>query len=92
MSQVDGSQYVGQGRSKKLARTKAAEAALYVTRNKKQTPDEGTVLCHSTHEPQNAACILNEVRPGVEYTLKGQTGTDHEPVFTMAVEVICYLF
>lgn len=97
MSQVDGRQYVGEGRSKKLARTKAAEAALNITHNNKQTLDEGTVVSNrvlylSTHEPQNAVCILNEVRPGFAYNLKGQTGKDHEPVFTVEVEVICYIF
>lgn len=94
MSQVDGRQYVGQGRSKQLARAKASEAALQITHSKKQTLDEGTVASNfvSTQDLQNAVTTLNEVRPGLFYELKSQTGTDHEPTFTVAVEVIRYLF
>lgn len=86
-SQVDGRQFVGHGRSKKLAREKAAEAALNFTHNKKQLLGEGTVVSNA-HEPQNAVTILNEVRPGLNYNFEDRTGTDHEPIFTVAVEVI----
>lgn len=91
MSQVDGKQYVGQGRSKQLARAKAAEAALHIIKNQKQTDDDGIVASsrQTSNEPQNAVTELNECRSGLVYDLLNRTGSDHEPVFTVAVKVIC---
>uniref|UniRef100_A0A8C1P4R0 Interleukin enhancer binding factor 3a n=1 Tax=Cyprinus carpio TaxID=7962 RepID=A0A8C1P4R0_CYPCA len=39
------------------------------------------------HEPANALMKLNQLRPGTLYKLASQTGPEHEPQFTMAVEV-----
>ncbi len=90
MSQVDGRQYVGRGKSKQLARAKAAEEALKIITNKTKL-DEGVVASkayYSTpNEPQNAVIILNEVRPGLDYILIGRNGPDHKPIYTMEVEV-----
>lgn len=110
-SQVDGEHYLGQGRSKKIARVKAAEAAL-VAHNTKRTSDSLSVMfsyrklnddqCdfvssnndvgRSTQKPQNPIVVLNELRPGVFYKLNGRRGPDHDPVFTVTVEVIDYSF
>ncbi|XP_051568186.1 interleukin enhancer-binding factor 3-like isoform X2 [Myxocyprinus asiaticus] len=38
-------------------------------------------------EPANALMKLNQLRPGTLYKLSSQTGPEHEPQFTMAVEV-----
>uniref|UniRef100_A0A671R581 Spermatid perinuclear RNA-binding protein-like n=1 Tax=Sinocyclocheilus anshuiensis TaxID=1608454 RepID=A0A671R581_9TELE len=38
-------------------------------------------------EPANALMKLNQLRPGTLYRLASQTGPEHEPQFTMAVEV-----
>ncbi|XP_052415242.1 interleukin enhancer-binding factor 3a [Carassius gibelio] len=38
-------------------------------------------------EPANALMKLNQLRPGTLYKLASQTGPEHEPQFTMAVEV-----
>lgn len=37
--------------------------------------------------PKNALMHLNEMKPGLQFVLKGQTGPVHAPTFTMAVEV-----
>ncbi|XP_017571228.1 interleukin enhancer-binding factor 3a isoform X1 [Pygocentrus nattereri] len=38
-------------------------------------------------EPANALMKLNQLRPGILYRLISQTGPDHTPQFTMAIEV-----
>ncbi|XP_051986199.1 interleukin enhancer-binding factor 3a isoform X4 [Xyrauchen texanus] len=38
-------------------------------------------------EPANALMKLNQLRPGTLYKLSSQTGPEHEPQFTMAVQV-----
>ncbi|XP_072539342.1 interleukin enhancer-binding factor 3a [Salminus brasiliensis] len=38
-------------------------------------------------EPANALMKLNQLRPGILYRLVSQTGPDHTPQFTMAIEV-----
>ncbi|XP_016304628.1 spermatid perinuclear RNA-binding protein-like isoform X2 [Sinocyclocheilus anshuiensis] len=38
-------------------------------------------------EPANALMKLNQLRPGTLYRLASQSGPEHEPQFTMAVEV-----
>lgn len=104
-SQVDGEHYLGQGRSKKLARIKAAEAALVAhAHNTKRTSDSlcvrfsyrklnddqsdqvsSNIVLDKSKE--NPIVALNELRPGVVYKLKGRRGPDHDPVFTVTVEV-----
>jgi len=37
--------------------------------------------------PRNAVCVLNEMRPGLEYKLVSQTGPVHCPIFTMSVKM-----
>lgn len=37
--------------------------------------------------PRNAVCVLNEMRPGMEYKLVSQNGPVHCPIFTMSVKV-----
>ncbi|XP_054260675.1 double-stranded RNA-specific editase Adar isoform X2 [Macrosteles quadrilineatus] len=37
--------------------------------------------------PRNAVCVLNEMRPGMEYKLVDQTGPVHCPIFTMSVKM-----
>ncbi|XP_071071100.1 double-stranded RNA-specific editase 1 isoform X2 [Dasypus novemcinctus] len=37
--------------------------------------------------PKNALMQLNEIRPGLQYTLLSQTGPVHAPLFVMSVEV-----
>uniref|UniRef100_A0A1B6LXN9 Uncharacterized protein n=1 Tax=Graphocephala atropunctata TaxID=36148 RepID=A0A1B6LXN9_9HEMI len=37
--------------------------------------------------PRNAVCVLNEMRPGLEYKLVLQTGPVHCPIFTMSVKM-----
>jgi len=37
--------------------------------------------------PRNAAAVINEMRPGLEYKLVSQTGPVHCPIFTMSVEM-----
>uniref|UniRef100_A0A671SUV6 Spermatid perinuclear RNA-binding protein-like n=1 Tax=Sinocyclocheilus anshuiensis TaxID=1608454 RepID=A0A671SUV6_9TELE len=44
------------------------------------------VLLH-LREPANALMKLNQLRPGTLYRLASQSGPEHEPQFTMAVEV-----
>jgi dsRNA-specific ribonuclease len=39
-------------------------------------------------QPKNAVCALNELRPGLEYSLVSQEGPTHSPVFTMSIEVL----
>ncbi|KAM9483325.1 interleukin enhancer-binding factor 3a isoform 1-T2 [Clarias gariepinus] len=38
-------------------------------------------------EPSNAVMILNQLHPGLLYRLMSQTGPEHSPQFTMAIEV-----
>lgn len=38
-------------------------------------------------EPGNALMKLNRLRPGIQYRLVSQTGPDHTPQFTMAIDV-----
>uniref|UniRef100_A0A8B9RP31 Interleukin enhancer binding factor 3a n=1 Tax=Astyanax mexicanus TaxID=7994 RepID=A0A8B9RP31_ASTMX len=38
-------------------------------------------------EPGNALMKLNRIRPGIQYRLVSQTGPDHTPQFTMAIDV-----
>ncbi|KAG8326577.1 Double-stranded RNA-specific editase B2 [Homalodisca vitripennis] len=40
-----------------------------------------------TSLPRNAVCVLNEMRPGLEYKLVSQTGPVHCPIFTMSVKM-----
>lgn len=42
---------------------------------------------HGPRMPKNALMQLNELRPGLEFVLCGQTGPVHAPVFHMSVEV-----
>ncbi|KAM9836051.1 double-stranded RNA-specific editase 1-like [Aulostomus maculatus] len=42
--------------------------------------------------PKNALMQLNEIKPGLQYTLLSQTGPVHAPVFEMTVEVNGQLF
>lgn len=44
-------------------------------------------LLAERREPANALMKLNQLRPGTLYKLASQTGPEHEPQFTMAVEV-----
>ncbi len=44
-------------------------------------------LLAERNEPANALMKLNQLRPGTLYKLASQTGPEHEPQFTMAVEV-----
>ena len=37
--------------------------------------------------PKNALMQLNEMRPGLEYTVVSQSGPVHAPMFTMSVTV-----
>lgn len=39
-------------------------------------------------QPKNSVAMLNELRQGLIYTLEGQSGPVHAPIFTMSVEVI----
>ncbi|XP_037686181.1 double-stranded RNA-specific editase 1 isoform X1 [Choloepus didactylus] len=50
-------------------------------RLKKRRRTPGPVL------PKNALMQLNEIRPGLQYTLLSQTGPVHAPLFVMSVEV-----
>ncbi|XP_059471720.1 double-stranded RNA-specific editase Adar isoform X2 [Neocloeon triangulifer] len=38
-------------------------------------------------QPKNAVCALNELRPGLEYSMVSQEGPTHSPLFTMSIEV-----
>lgn len=38
-------------------------------------------------QPKNTVAMLNELRQGLIYTLEGQAGPVHAPIFTMSVEV-----
>lgn len=38
-------------------------------------------------EPSNAVMMLNQLHPGLLYRLMSQTGPEHSPNFTMAIEV-----
>lgn len=38
-------------------------------------------------QPKNSVAMLNELRQGLIYTLEGQSGPVHAPIFTMSVEV-----
>lgn len=40
-----------------------------------------------TQQPKNSVAMLNELRQGLIYTLEGQSGPVHAPIFTMSVEV-----
>ncbi|XP_037047154.1 double-stranded RNA-specific editase Adar isoform X1 [Bradysia coprophila] len=40
-----------------------------------------------TPQPKNSVAMLNELRQGLIYTLEGQSGPVHAPIFTMSVEV-----
>uniref|UniRef100_A0A8C9QIZ4 Adenosine deaminase RNA specific B1 n=1 Tax=Spermophilus dauricus TaxID=99837 RepID=A0A8C9QIZ4_SPEDA len=50
-------------------------------RLKKRRKAPGPVL------PKNALMQLNEIKPGLQYTLLSQTGPVHAPLFVMSVEV-----
>lgn len=41
-----------------------------------------------TPQPKNSVAMLNELRQGLIYTLEGQSGPVHAPIFTMSVEVM----
>lgn len=41
----------------------------------------------SPPQPKNTVAMLNELRQGLVYTLEGQSGPVHAPIFTMTVEV-----
>lgn len=45
-----------------------------------------------TPQPKNSVAMLNELRQGLIYTLEGQSGPVHAPIFTMSVEVIRSIF
>ncbi|XP_016118514.1 interleukin enhancer-binding factor 3 homolog, partial [Sinocyclocheilus grahami] len=45
------------------------------------------VLLAERREPANALMKLNQLRPGTLYRLASQSGPEHEPQFTMSVEV-----
>ncbi|XP_074245550.1 double-stranded RNA-specific editase 1 isoform X4 [Saimiri boliviensis] len=51
----------------------------YRLKRRRRTP--GPVL------PKNALMQLNEIKPGLQYTLLSQTGPVHAPLFVMSVEV-----
>uniref|UniRef100_A0A2K6FTB3 Adenosine deaminase RNA specific B1 n=1 Tax=Propithecus coquereli TaxID=379532 RepID=A0A2K6FTB3_PROCO len=51
----------------------------YRLKKRRRTP--GPVL------PKNALMQLNEIKPGLQYTLLSQTGPVHAPLFVMSVEV-----
>ncbi|XP_008590768.1 PREDICTED: double-stranded RNA-specific editase 1 [Galeopterus variegatus] len=51
----------------------------YRLKRRRKTP--GPVL------PKNALMQLNEIKPGLQYTLLSQTGPVHAPLFVMSVEV-----
>ncbi|XP_033091624.1 double-stranded RNA-specific editase 1 isoform X7 [Trachypithecus francoisi] len=51
----------------------------YRLKKRRKTP--GPVL------PKNALMQLNEIKPGLQYTLLSQTGPVHAPLFVMSVEV-----
>ncbi|XP_051872127.1 double-stranded RNA-specific editase B2 [Pristis pectinata] len=42
--------------------------------------------------PKNALVQLNELKPGLQYTMVSQTGPVHAPIFAIAVEVNGFLF
>ena len=42
---------------------------------------------HGPRLPKNALMQLNELKPGLEFVLSGQTGPVHAPIFHMSVEV-----
>lgn len=42
----------------------------------------------SPPQPKNTVAMLNELRQGLVYTLEGQSGPVHAPIFTMTVEVM----
>lgn len=44
-----------------------------------------------TPQPKNSVAMLNELRQGLIYTLEGQSGPVHAPIFTMSVEVMSTL-
>lgn len=45
-----------------------------------------------TPQPKNSVAMLNELRQGLIYTLEGQSGPVHAPIFTMSVEVLSSIF
>lgn len=45
-----------------------------------------------TPQPKNTVAMLNELRQGLIYTLEGQAGPVHAPIFTMSVEVCAIQF
>lgn len=45
-----------------------------------------------TPQPKNSVAMLNELRQGLIYTLEGQSGPVHAPIFTMSVEVMLLIF
>lgn len=42
-------------------------------------------------QPKNSVAMLNELRQGLIYTLEGQSGPVHAPIFTMSVEVMLFI-
>lgn len=83
---------MGRGRSQKLARREAADAALekLITSCKAPVSSEGPSGITYSSNPPNALSKLNELRQGLVYNLESRTGPDHQPVFTMTVTVILY--
>lgn len=84
---------MGRGRSKKLARMQAAEAALnkLIRPVKASASSDGFSGTTYSSDPHNALSRLNELRPGLGYNVESRTGPDHEPVFSVAVQVIHHL-
>lgn len=90
MTQVDGVKYVGRGKSLKLARIRAADAALNKLIRSVKAPAVAKDFSGPSFSlnPQNALSQLNELHQGLVYNLETRTGPDHEPVFTMSVQVV----
>ncbi|XP_062949619.1 double-stranded RNA-specific editase 1 [Cynocephalus volans] len=70
----------GSGTSRKRPLEEGSNGhSKYRLKKRRKTP--GPVL------PKNALMQLNEIKPGLQYTLLSQTGPVHAPLFVMSVEV-----
>ncbi|XP_060774495.1 interleukin enhancer-binding factor 3a isoform X2 [Neoarius graeffei] len=65
---------------------------LYVTKRPLESPTDESSSSKVPRkeivvEPSNAVMMLNQLQPGLLYRLLSQTGPEHSPHFTMAIEV-----
>uniref|UniRef100_A0A673IP37 Spermatid perinuclear RNA-binding protein-like n=1 Tax=Sinocyclocheilus rhinocerous TaxID=307959 RepID=A0A673IP37_9TELE len=61
--------------------------ARLLIKRPREVYDAGDLEMRPKREPANALMKLNQLRPGTLYRLASQSGPEHEPQFTMAVEV-----